>query len=505
MSDRSDRSDRTERGASDGGDARPGALWQSPLSSRYTSREMQELFSERAKIRLWREIWIALARTQVELGLDLPLKEVDALEKRIDEIDLARAAALEKELRHDVMAHLHAFAELHPAARPFLHLGATSCTVTDNADLVLIRRALRSVRDALASVVEKLAEFARRTRAIATLGYTHFQPAQPTTVGKRACLWIQDLLFDLEEVERLQASLPLLGAKGTTGTQASFLSLFHGDHEKVKELDRRFAKRLGFERTVAVSGQTYPRKLDHRVLCVLAGIAQSAAKCGNDLRLLAHEQEVEEPFEAKQVGSSAMAYKRNPMRSERMVSLARYVMHLPANAAETAAQQWLERTLDDSANRRVVLAEAFLATDALLRVQHSIFQGAIVNEARIAAHLMRELPLMTTEELLMQGVQAGGDRQLLHERIRVHSRAAAERLKAGAETNDLYERLELDPAFAPLFRDPKFKEQFARVTAAAHLTGRATEQVDEFLRDHVEPALARLSGRERRGLRELDV
>jgi adenylosuccinate lyase len=476
-----------------------GAVWRSPLSSRYTSREMQELFSERERARLWRRIWIALARTQRELGLDLPEKEIDALERRIDEIDLARVAILEKELRHDVMAHLHAFAELHPAARPFLHLGATSCTVTDNAELIVMRRGLELVRDALAQVMTRLAEFARRTRSVATVGYTHFQPAQPTTVGKRATLWLQDLLLDLEEVERLIEWLPLRGVKGATGTQASFLSLFQGDHAKVKELERRFAEKLGFARVVAVTGQTYPRKIDSRVLGVLSGIGQSTAKAGNDLRLLAHEQEIEEPFESKQVGSSAMAYKRNPMRAERMVSLARYLMHLPANAAETAAQQWLERTLDDSANRRIVIAEAFLAADAVLRIHHSIFDGIIVNEARIRAHLMRELPFLCTEEILMCAVQAGGDRQALHERIRVHSRAAVERLKGGAADNDLLDRLVGDPAFA------KVRDSLRGIVEGGALVGRAPEQVTEFLDAHVEPALKRLRGGARAKLQSLDV
>ncbi len=487
-------------GGSDRGMAEPaGALWRSPLSSRYTSKAMQELFSDRARARLWREIWIALARTQLELGLDLPGRDIDALEKRIDEIDLARAAALEQELRHDVMAHLHAFAELHPPAQPFLHLGATSCTVTDNADLVVMKRALLLLRDSLVQVMEQLAAFVARTQSIPTLGYTHFQPAQPTTVGKRACLWLQDLLFDLAELNRLLDELPARGLKGTTGTQASFLTLFHGDHAKVKELDRRFAKRLGFATTVAVCGQTYPRKLDYRLLTILSGIGQSAAKAGNDLRLLAHEQEIEEPFEEKQIGSSAMAYKRNPMRAERMVSLARYLIHLPANAAETAGQQWLERTLDDSANRRIVLAESFLAADAVLRIYHSIFRGIIVNEARIAAHLQRELPFMATEEILMRAVQAGGDRQLLHEQIRIHARAAAERMKGGAADNDLFARLAVDPAFGAV------KEQLPAIAGGAALVGRAREQATEFLAEQVEPALAPLRRTGRAGLEDLKV
>jgi adenylosuccinate lyase len=476
-----------------------GAVWRSALASRYTSRAMQELFSERRRAKLWREIWIALAETQRELGLDLPAAEIAALARRIDDIDLARAAELEKTLRHDVMAHLHAFAELHPPAKPFLHLGATSCTITDNADLVVLREALVLLRGGLAGVMQQLAAFAQKYRELPTLGYTHFQPAQPTTVGKRACLWLQDLLYDLEEVERLIAWLPLRGVKGTTGTQASFLSLFGGDHGKVRELDRRFAARLGFASTVAVTGQTYPRKIDYRILAALSGLGQSAAKAGNDLRLLAHEQEVEEPFEEKQVGSSAMAYKRNPMRAERMVSLARYLIHLPANAAETAAQQWLERTLDDSANRRIVLAEACLAADAVLRIYQSIFRGIVVNEARIRAHLERELPFMATEEILMQAVQAGGDRQDLHEKLRVHARAAAERLKGGASDNDLFPRLAQDPAFAAV------KRGFAKLSDGTALTGRAAQQVSEFLKEQVEPALRRIGDGGRRDIEDLKV
>ncbi|HET6162931.1 MAG TPA: adenylosuccinate lyase [Planctomycetota bacterium] len=479
--------------------ADPGSLWRSALASRYTSRAMQELFSERRRAKLWREIWIALAETQRELGLDLPAADIAALARRIDDIDLARAAELEKTLRHDVMAHLHAFAELHPPAKPFLHLGATSCTITDNADLIVLREALVLLRGATAQVMQQLADFARQHRALPTLGYTHFQPAQPTTVGKRACLWLQDLLLDFEELERLIAWLPLRGVKGTTGTQASFLSLFGGDHAKVRELDRRFAARLGFATTFAVTGQTYPRKVDARILSVLSGLGQSAAKAGNDLRLLAHEQEIEEPFEEKQVGSSAMAYKRNPMRAERMVSLARFLIHLPANAAETAAQQWLERTLDDSANRRIVLAEACLAADAVLRVYQSIFRGILVHEPRIRAHLERELPFMATEEILMQAVQAGGDRQDLHEKLRVHARAAAERMKGGAADNDLFARLSQDPAFAAV------KRGFAKLADGSTLTGRAAQQVVEFLTEQVEPALKRVAGAARREIEDLKV
>ncbi len=459
--------------------------YQSPFSSRYAGKAMRALFSERTRIQLWRKLWCVLAQEQRELGLDLPKGAIDDLGKRIADIDFARAADLEKSFRHEVMAHLSAFAELSPAAGPFLHLGATSCYITDNADLILMRTGLDLVRGALVLLIEKLAAFADQHRGMPTLGYTHFQPAQPTTVGKRACLWIQDLLLDLEEVSRLRDFLPLRGAKGTTGTQASFLSLFKGDHNKVKELDHRIALRLGFERTFAVTGQTYSRKVDSRLLCVLAGVGESCAKAGNDLRLLAHEREVEEPYESQQIGSSAMAYKRNPMRSERMCSIARFLMHLPANGFETTAQQWLERSLDDSANRRIVLSEAFLAADAVLRIYHSIASGLIVNEPVIRAHLKREIPFLCTEELLLQAAREGGDRQLLHERIRIHSRAAVERLKGGASDNDLFDRLKADPALASVHG---ILNDLAR---GENLVGRAPEQVTEFLENQVKPLLAR--------------
>lgn len=480
----------------------PHSQYESPLASRYASIEMRELFSARSRVLLWRKLWLALADAQRELGLKIPVKPLQTLRRRMDEIDFERAAALEKELRHDVMAHLHTFAEIEPTARPWLHLGATSCFITDNADLLILRRGMELLRDSVIAVIERLAAFAREHRQVATLGYTHFQPAQPTTVGKRACLWIQDLLLDLEDLRAMIAWLPLRGAKGTTGTQASYLALFDGDSRKVRELDQRVAAKVGFERTFAVTGQTYPRKVDSKILNLLSGIAQSAGKAGADLRLLAHEREIEEPYEASQIGSSAMAYKRNPMRSERMCALARFLQHLPANAVETASTQWLERTLDDSANRRLALSEGFLCADAVLRVYHSIADGLIVNEAVIQSHLERELPFLCTEEIMMLASQSGGDRQVLHERIRVHSRAAVERLKGGASDNDLLDRLAADEHFAAV------KDRLHGLLRSPRLVGRAPQQVTEFLRSEVEPALkrARASGRgTRRKLAELDV
>ena len=474
-----------------------GSNFESPLASRYASREMRRLFSPRERILTWRRLWLALAECQAELGLAVPLDALRELERRIDDIDFALAAEYEKRFRHDVMAHLHVFADLHPPARPWLHAGATSCFITDNADLVILRRALETVGESLAAVTGALADFAERWRALPTLGYTHYQPAQPTTVGKRACLWIQDLLLDLEEVDRLCEWMPFRGAKGTTGTQASFLALFDGDHAKVKALDRAVAERFGFERTFPVTGQTYPRKVDSRILGVLSGVAQSAAKAGNDLRLLSHERELEEPYESGQIGSSAMPYKRNPMRAERICSIARFVVQLAANGADTASQQWLERTLDDSANRRIVLAEGFLAVDATLRVYDSVARGLIVNPEVVGANLAREIPFLCTEEVLMRGVKAGGDRQELHERVRQHARAAVERIKGGARDNDLFERMAADPVFAAV------SGQFDELARPESLVGRAPEQVDEFLRDVVRPAVE--DRRNARKLEDLDV
>jgi adenylosuccinate lyase len=380
------------------------------------------------------------------------------------------------------MAHLHAFAEQAPSARPIIHLGATSCYVTDNTDLILFREALGRVEAGLARVISELAAFARRHRALPCLGYTHFQPAQPVTVGKRACLWIQDLVTDLSEVSRARSEMPFRGVKGTTGTQASFLSLFAGDHEKVRELDRRVTRRMGFERSFAVTGQTYPRKLDFTLLALLAGVGQSCGKMATDLRLLAHEGEVEEPAEEKQVGSSAMPYKRNPMLCERITSLARLLQALPTPAAETAMSQWLERTLDDSAARRIVMPEAFLAADACLVLSARVAGGLRVNPAVIARNLAAELPFMATEDILMEAVRAGGDRQTLHERIRVHAREAARRIKEGGE-NALLQLLREDPLFSTV------REQMSGLADPRRYVGRAPEQVDEYLAEVVDPLL----------------
>lgn len=455
--------------------------YDNPLITRYASGEMARLWSPQVKFSTWRRLWVALAEAQRELGLSITEGQIEALRAHVEDIDFAAAEKYERRFRHDVMAHIHAYGDAAPAARPIIHLGATSCYVTDNTDLILIREGLRLVRDRLASAIDSLAHFAERWKDLPCLGYTHFQPAQLVTVGKRATLWCQDLTLDLREVEHRLAELRFLGVKGTTGTQASFLALFDGDDAKVQALDRMVASAFGFgfERIVPVSGQTYSRKVDSQVLCALAGIAESGHRFGMDLRLLAHEREVEEPFEPEQVGSSAMAYKRNPMRAERLCSLARFVMALPAAAGQTAATQWLERTLDDSAVRRLILPQGFLGADAVLSLHGNIAAGMVVHPAVIARHVAEQLPFMATENLLMAAVLAGGDRQTLHERIRVHSLAAAERLKEGAGDNDLIDRLREDPAFPPL--------DFESVLDPARFIGRSARQVEEFLRDEIRP------------------
>jgi adenylosuccinate lyase len=444
---------------------------------------MVELFSPIRKFSTWRELWIALAEEERALGLPISEGQISEMRAARDSVDLARAAELERELRHDVMAHVHAFAEQAPSARPIIHLGATSCYVTDNADLILFREALGRIEAGLTRVVAELARFAETHRALPCLGYTHFQPAQPVTVGKRACLWLQDLASDLADVARARSEMPFRGVKGTTGTQASFLSLFSGDHEKVRELDRRVTRRMGFERSFPVTGQTYPRKLDFRLLSILAGIGQSCGKLATDLRLLAHEGEVEEPAEAKQVGSSAMAYKRNPMLCERITSLARFLQSPPRTAAETAMSQWLERTLDDSAARRIVIPEAFLAADACLILAAKVAGGLRVHAGVIARNLAAQLPFLATEDLLMEAVRAGGDRQTLHERIRVHSREASRRMQEGDPRNALLQLLSEDPLFASV------RERLAGLTDATRFVGRAPQQVTEFLAEVVSPLL----------------
>ncbi len=459
------------------------ARYASPLAERYASEAMLELWSPQTRYGLWRRLWLELAVAEKALGVPIPDEAIEAMRAHLDDIDFAAVAAYERRFRHDVMAHVHAFADAAPAARAFIHLGATSAYVTDNADLILLRRAMELLRGTLIAGVRALAIFARQWRAEPTLAYTHLQPAQPTTVGKRATLWIQDLLLDLAELNRRIALLPLRGVKGTTGTQATFLELLDGDHERVRELDRQVARSLGFEHVLPVTGQTYTRKLDAQVLAVLAGIASSAAKMSGDVRMLQAFGEIEEPFGSEQIGSSAMAYKRNPMRSERMASLARFVITLEENGNHTHAAQFFERTLDDSANRRLVLPEAFLATDAILLLLANVAAGLDVHPARIRQRLEAELPFMATEQIIVRAVRAGGDRQAVHEVIRRHSLAAAQAMKEGAAENDLLERLAADPSIGVPLND-------LRAIADPHsFIGRAPEQVDEFMAEHVEPIL----------------
>jgi adenylosuccinate lyase len=462
-----------------------------PLVTRYGSREMAELWGTQRKFGTWRRLWVALAEAEHELGLRkmdettrrITAAQIDELRAHVDDIDFARAAEHERRLRHDVMAHIHTYGEACPSARDVIHLGATSCYVTDNTDLLLMRDGLRLLRDRLVGVIDRLAGFAQKWRDRATLGFTHFQPAQLTTVGKRACLWCYDLILDLHEIEHRLATLRFRGAKGTTGTQASFLALFQGDHEKVRQLDRLVARKMGFDEVYPVTGQTYTRKVDSQVLDALSGVCQSAHKFGTDLRLLAHRQEVEEPFEAEQVGSSAMAYKRNPMRAERMCGLARFVSTLAVSAAQTAATQWLERTLDDSVNRRLTLPQAFLGTDGVLRLALNIAGGLVVHPEVIARNVADALPYMATENILMAAAAQGGDRQALHERIRQHSQAVTAALKAGTGRNDLIDRLRSDPAFAGV--------DFEQVMEPSNFVGRAPQQVDEFLELEIAPIRGR--------------
>jgi adenylosuccinate lyase len=466
-------------------ESRASARYRSPLVERYASPEMSFIFSDDYKFRTWRRLWLALAESQRELGLDIPLAAIDQMRDRLEDIDLRRAADWERRLRHDVMAHVHHFGEVAPLAKGVIHLGATSAYVTDNTELLQHRDALRLTLRRLVACIRALADFAHEHRALPTLGYTHFQTAQPTTVGKRATLWIQDLLLDVEEVEHRLATLRFRGVRGTTGTEASFLELFAGDGGRVDALNRMVAEKLGFERLYPVTGQTYTRKSDYAFLAALAGIAASASKFANDLRLLAHLREVEEPFEVEQVGSSAMPYKRNPMRSERINALARHVIALSMDPAFTAASQWLERTLDDSANRRIAIPEAYLGTDAVLLLVHNVSAGLVVRPAVIRRRLEDELPFLVTEAVLMRAVRRGGDRQALHERIRRHAMAAGDRVKREGLDNDLVERIAADPAFGLT------RAELAETLDPALHVGRAPEQVDAFLAGHVEPLLAR--------------
>jgi adenylosuccinate lyase len=453
--------------------------YENPLISRYASREMATLWGDQRKFSTWRRLWVALAEAEAELGLPVTQAQIAELRAHVDDINFAAAQQYERKLRHDVMAHVHAYGDVCPMARPIIHLGATSCYVTDNTDLILMRESLEMVARRLAAVISALADFAKQYRDLPTLGFTHLQPAQPTTVGRRACLWAYDLVLDLAEVEHRIATLKARSVKGTTGTQASFLELFDGDHAKVRQLEKLVAKKMGFDATYAVTGQTYSRKVDAQVLDVLSGVAASSHKTATDLRILANRKEIEEPFEKEQIGSSAMAYKRNPMRSERICSLARFAMNLAGNAAETHATQWMERTLDDSANRRLVIPQAFLAIDAILILYQNVATGLVVYPQVIAKHLREELPFMATENILMAAVAAGGDRQTLHELIRQHSQAAALVVKQEGGANDLIARLKADKAFAAADIDAAIDP--------AGLTGRSKEQVDEFLADIVLP------------------
>ncbi len=459
------------------------ASYSSPLAERYASAAMLELWSARTRYGLWRQLWLALAEAQRELGVEIPDEALRQMRENLGEIDFDAVAAYERRFRHDVMAHIYAFGDVAPAAKAFIHLGATSAFVTDNADLVLMRRGLDLLRAKAVACLSALAAFARRWRAEPTLGYTHLQPAQLTTVGKRAALWMQDLLLDVADIDHRIATLPFRGVKGTTGTQASFLQLFEGDHARVRQLDELVTRKMGFPSSLPVTGQTYSRKLDAQVLGVVSGLATSAAKFSGDIRMLQAFGEIEEPFEAEQIGSSAMAYKRNPMRCERATGLARFVISLSTSPLQTAAEQWFERTLDDSSNKRLAVPEPFLAVDACLNIVINVARGLVVYPKSIEAAVRTELPFMATEEILMAAVTAGGDRQELHEVIRAHSHEAALQVKQHGRPNDLIERLKQDRAFAAVHWD--------KVMAPPAFVGRAPQQVEAFVRDVAGPVRQR--------------
>ncbi|HHU91500.1 MAG TPA: adenylosuccinate lyase [Clostridiaceae bacterium] len=465
-------------------------IYESPFNKRYASKEMMEIFSPHKKFKTWRTLWIALAEAEKELGLAITDEQIDELKLYRDDINYELAEKIEKETRHDVMSHVHAYGAQCEKAKGIIHLGATSCYVGDNTDIIIYTEALKLIKKKLLSVISKLSRFAEEYKDLPTLGYTHYQPAQLVTVGKRACLWIMDLLLDVEELDFVIDNLRLLGCKGTTGTQASFLALFNGDHEKVKKLDSLIAEKLGFTNIMPVSGQTYSRKQDSRVLNVLSAIAQSAYKFSNDMRLLANLKEMEEPFEKNQIGSSAMAYKRNPMRSERISSLARYVIVDALNPAITASTQWFERTLDDSANKRISLPEAFLAVDSILNIYNNIADGIVVYPKIIRKRVMEELPFMATENILMEAVKRGGDRQVLHERIRIHSMEASKIVKEEGKPNDLINRIANDPLFDISI------EVLNNVLKPENYIGRSKEQVEEFLSQHVIPVLKKNNAEE---------
>jgi len=459
-------------------------FYTSPLCERYASPEMSRLFSSRFKIETWRRLWLWLAEEERRLGLPIPERAIEEMRRGLSAIDFEAAQKEEQRTRHDVMAHVRAFGEAAPAARGIIHWGATSAYVTDNGDLIQMREALGLIERRLVAVLKRLRDFALAHRDLPALAYTHFQPAQPTTVGKRAALWASDLLMDLEEIRRVSAGLRFLGAKGATGTQASFLALFEGDSGKVEELDRALASRAGFDKRQLVSGQTYSRKQDDRVVHALSGLAQSAHKIASDLRLLQHDGEIEEPFEESQVGSSAMPYKRNPMRAERVCGLARHIIALSLDTAMTAATQWLERSLDDSANKRIAIPEAFLTADAILILLENILGGLVVHSEVSRRRLEAELPFLATEMVLLEAVRRGGDRQELHEKLRVHARASAEKRAKEGEPADLFERIETDPSFGLT------REELRRAASPERLTGRAAEQVELFVREELDPALA---------------
>ncbi|MCI8991611.1 MAG: adenylosuccinate lyase [Eubacterium sp.] len=462
--------------------------YQSPLSERYASKEMQYIFSPEKKFRTWRKLWIALAETEKELGLDITDEQIEELKAHQDDINFDVAKKREKEVRHDVMSHVYAYGVQCPKAKGIIHLGATSCYVGDNTDLILMTEALRLVRQKLINVIKKLSEFAYKYKDLPTLAFTHFQPAQPTTVGKRATLWIQEFMLDLEDLEYVLSTMKLLGSKGTTGTQASFLELFDGDQETIDQIDPMIARKMGFESCYPVSGQTYSRKVDTRVANILAGIAASAHKMSNDIRLLQHLKEVEEPFEKNQIGSSAMAYKRNPMRSERIASLSRYVMVDALNPAITSATQWFERTLDDSANKRLSIPEGFLAVDGILDLCLNVTDGLYVYDKVIRKHFMSELPFMATENIMMDAVKKGGDRQELHERIRQLSMKAGEHVKLEGKENDLLELIAADPAFGLTL------EELQENMQPEKYVGRAPRQTEKYLKETVAPVLEKNKG-----------
>ena len=459
------------------------SIYNNPLITRYASKEMQHAFSDEKRFKLWRKLWVALAESEMELGLNVTQEQVDELKQYADDIDFELASKYEREVRHDVMAHVKAYGDYAKKAMPIIHLGATSCFVNCNAEAIMLDDALDILLKKLVNVIDKLKKFALQYKDVPTLGFTHFQPAQLTTVGKRATLWLQDLEMDYVNLMHAKENIKLRGVKGTTGTQASFLELFDGDDEKVKELQRRVVKKMGYEKVYGVTGQTYPRKLDYNILCVLSQIAQSAYKFSNDIRLLQSMKEIEEPFEKKQIGSSAMAYKRNPMRTERIGALARYVISLPMNSALTASTQWFERTLDDSANRRIVNAQAFMSVDAILNIYMNVAENLVVYEKVIDKHIRAELPFMATENIMMECVKAGGNRQDLHERIRVLSMEAGKNVKVEGGENNLLDLIKKDEMFRPVW------DKLDDILDAKNFIGRAPKQTVEFIEEEIDPIL----------------